>query len=230
MLRSFWPIDTTYLFADTDSRDELAADDADRVAPGAALRFEVILARFAPRGPADGNLRVVRVEVADPAPFRQLRGFRLLQPPDRFRAHCLPPCSRLAPAGPHRLATVDEPGWRALSASLDAEATVNACQELQAHGRSGSALAARPAGRRAPHVTSADPQRALLEVCRSCPANETQPVASSSGRRAAEGATGELRRRSETSTCARGPHPRERCEDRGACFGSPRRPTREPER
>ena len=57
MLRSFWPIDTAYLFADTDSRDELAADDADRVAAGAALRFEVILARFAPRRPADGNLQ-----------------------------------------------------------------------------------------------------------------------------------------------------------------------------
>jgi hypothetical protein len=28
------------------------------------------------------------------------------------------------PAGPHRLATVDEPGWRALSASLDAEVSV----------------------------------------------------------------------------------------------------------
>src|SRR5262245_18720064 len=36
----------------------------------------------------------------------------------------VPLCSRLALSGPHRLATVDEPGWRALSASLDAAATV----------------------------------------------------------------------------------------------------------
>ena len=41
----------------------------------------------------------------------------------------LPPCARLAPQEPHRLATVDEPGWRALSASLDAAATV-ACSRL----------------------------------------------------------------------------------------------------
>src|SRR5262249_43945116 len=113
----------------------------DGVAACAALRLEVILARPPPRRPADRNLRVVRVEVADPAPFRQLRGF-LLRPPDRLRAHCLPPCSRLAPAGPHRLATVDEPGWRALSASLDAAASLSGWEDDRSPGRRASARAA----------------------------------------------------------------------------------------
>ena len=35
-----------------------------------------------------------------------------------------PPALVLPGEGPHRLATVDEPGWRALSASLDAAADV----------------------------------------------------------------------------------------------------------
>src|SRR5262245_51172457 len=84
------------------------------MAASAALVFEVVLAWDPCCRSADRYLRVLVVAAADPAPVGRNRGdIRLF---DRDCAHCWPPSSRLAPAGPHRLATVDEPRSGSLGA------------------------------------------------------------------------------------------------------------------